>query len=67
MCAVSMVHDYFTQQPATIWTRDTFAEYQEIIGRLGELDRKLGQPDCDPNKAEWMKGIERRLEVLEKV
>jgi len=48
------------------WTRDTFEEYKEIIRRLGELDRKLAQPECeDPAKAAWMADVERRLALLE--
>lgn len=67
MCAVSAVHDYFRLRPDTPWTQDTFSEYQEIIRRLGDLDRKLDQPDCDdPAKSEWMKDVELRLRELEK-
>jgi hypothetical protein len=33
---------------------------------LEELDKKLGQKDCeDPAKAEWMGSVEKRLKKLE--
>jgi hypothetical protein len=80
MCVVSVVNDYMRtnvpyppitvslwgQQPVPSWTRDTFEEYKEIIRRLGELDKKLAQPECfDAEKSEWMNEVERRLQVLE--
>ena len=66
MCVTSVIQDFAGQLPQHIWTRDTFSEYQEILRRLGELDRKLGQPDCvDPAKEAWMRDVERRLMDLE--
>jgi len=67
MCAVSGILDYGRQNiPLTNWTRDTFAEYKEIIRRLEELDRKMGEPNCErPGKRAWMKKVEERLAKLE--
>ena len=67
MCVVSVTHDYMrTHIPLQQWTRPMFSEYQEIIRRLTELDKKLNQPDCeDPAKAAWMQEVEERLEALE--
>lgn len=66
MCVVSVVQDYFKNQPPSIWNQSTFDEYKEIIRRLGELDKKLDQKDCeDPAKAAWMKEVEERLKTLE--
>lgn len=67
MCVVSAMVDYGrTYIPLTTWTQDTYSEFQEILLRLEELDRKLEQPDChDPKKAEWMKEVEERLNRLE--
>jgi len=68
MCMVSVITDYGrTQVPEITWTTTTFNEYQEILRRLEELDRKLGQPACeDPVKAAWMEDVEKRLQQLEK-
>ena len=67
MCVTSVVHDYMRQNvPIYQWTQPMFNEYQEIIRRLGLLDEKLNQPDCeDPAKAAWMKEVEERLAKLE--
>lgn len=67
MCAVSEVHDYMARNvPLDAWTRPVFNEFQEVIGRLDALDKKLGQPDChDPEKAAWMEEVERRLQKIE--
>ena len=67
MCLVSVISDWArTAVPPVQWTRPAFDEYQEIIRRLQELDRKLGQPDCeDPAKMQFMKEIDERLRRLE--
>jgi hypothetical protein len=66
MCMVSVVSDYGMTITPNTWTRDTFSEYQEILKRIGDLDAKLGQPDCvDPAKEAWMREVERRLSALE--
>lgn len=42
------------------------SEYQEIIRQLKEIDRKLGNPDCETEeKTEFLKNIEKRLKALE--
>lgn len=67
MCVVSATHDYMMKRTKyEDWTRPAFNEYAEIIRRLGELDKKLGQPDCvDPAKDAWMRDIDERLRKLE--
>lgn len=67
MCMTSAIYDYAAQRiPLQQWTQPTFLEFQTIIAKLDELDRKLGQPDCvDPAKAAFMKQIEERLAKLE--
>jgi hypothetical protein len=67
MCCVSVVSDYMREKvPAQQWTQQSFGEYQEILRRLGDLDRALNQPHCeDPAKLAWMRDVERRLSSLE--
>lgn len=66
MCMVSVVFDYGRTVPPTSWTPDTWSQYQEILRKIEELDKKLGEPEChDPEKATWMKDIEDRLKALE--
>ena len=66
MCMVSMVMDTAAKFPAAGWTLDTWQLFNQVLRRLDELDRKLGQPDChDPRKAEWMRSVEERLRCLE--
>lgn len=66
MCMVSMILDTARQVPMQQWTPPLWADLREVIRRLDEIDRKLGQPDChDPEKAKWMQTVERRLKRLE--
>ena len=66
MCIVSGVLDYGRTIPFDNWSVPKFNEYADIIRRLDELDRKLGEPNCErPGKRAWMRGIERRLADLE--
>lgn len=66
MCMVSLVSTGGAGIPNQFWTRDTWAEYKEILELLKKLDEKLGQPDCvDPKKDAWMRGVEARLKLLE--
>lgn len=68
MCAVSVIYDYGRQIPTGQWTPDTYAQFQEIIRRLDELDRKLAQPEClDPDKTSWTAAVETRLANLEQL
>ena len=66
MCTYSMVHDWAQTIPLDTWTRPLFSEYQELIRRLEEIDKKLNLPECNPNKGEFIKEIEKRLDRLEK-
>lgn len=77
MCAVSVIQDYFRQRtpldgwpsrlgPSIDWKPDTWKLYKDILEKLGELDRKLDQPDCEtPEKTAWMREVEKRLAALE--
>jgi len=68
VCVTSAVFDYFGQGPgqSAPWTPAVYNEFQEILKRLEELDKKLGQPHCeDPAKAAWMREVEERLAKLE--
>ncbi len=68
MCAVSVVLDYMGGKvPIDSWTRPVYEDFQQIIGQLEELDRKLDQPDCvDPQKEDILRRIEERLDRLER-
>ena len=62
-----MVHDYARERINPIqWTPSIWIDFTEILRKLDELDKKLGQPEChDPAKAAWMKEIEAKLAALE--
>lgn len=48
------------------WTREAFEDFKKLIKLAEKLDEKLNQPDCeDPEKAAWMREVERRLKALE--
>lgn len=67
MCTYSMVHEFMHQHiPDDWWTRPRLNEYEELIRRLKEIDDKLGLPDCNPNKGEFLEEIRRRLDAIEK-
>ena len=66
MCTVSMVYDFARTIPQEQWTRPQFGEFQDLIRRLDEIDRKLGLADCaDPEKAKFLESIEKRLKAIE--
>jgi hypothetical protein len=67
MCAVSVINDYGHYRiPLNTWTPDTWGQYQDILRRLAELDKKLGEPDCETaGKLEWQNAVEARLAKLE--
>lgn len=49
------------------WSPESLNDLKEILKRLDELDKKLGLAHCeDPKKAEWLKGLEKRVKKLEK-
>lgn len=66
MCTYSMVHDWAQQIPPQHWNRPMLNEYQELIRRLEEIDKKLNLPNCNPNKGEFLKAIEERLDRIER-
>ena len=66
MCTYSMIHDWAQKLPDQTWTRPMFSEYQEIIRQLKAIDEKLGLPNCNPNKGEFLEKIEARLLAIEK-
>lgn len=48
-------------------SKQEWDEFKELLRRAAEYDKRTNQPDCeDPKKQEWMKEIERRLELLER-
>lgn len=50
----------------TQFDRETFEKLKDVLTKLGEIDKKLGEPDCvDPAKEAWMREVERRLKELE--
>lgn len=53
-----------TIAPATLpWSDESLKLLKEIMGQLKKLDDKLGLPDCeDPNKAKWIKSIEKKVQ-----
>lgn len=65
MCCVSVIQAYMSQRvPLQTWTPTLYQEYQELIQKVAEMDKKLGQPDCDdPEKAAWMKKVEEYLQL----
>lgn len=65
---VSAISDYGGMIDASKWTKPILTEYQQILERLDNLDKKLGEPEChDPSKLAWMKAIEERLAKLEQM
>lgn len=66
MCMISAVIDYGRRIPVEQWTPNLWAEFHELLERVRKIDDKLSQPDCeDPDKAAWMRDVEKRLAVLE--
>jgi len=70
MCCVSVISDYFNPSTGNVkitqWDGSGWAAYQEVLRKLQELDEKLSQPHCeDPEKTEWMRSVEKRLQSLE--
>lgn len=67
MCAVSVINDYGRLNvPLQSWTPNAWADYQEILRRLADLDKKLGEPDCETaSKLGWQEAVEARLAKLE--
>lgn len=64
MCVVSMVYLAGAQIPPADWTWPAWVDFQALLQRAQDLDRKLGQPEChDPDKAAWTQEIEERLEA----
>ena len=44
------------------WTPEAWKLFREILAKVAELDKQLGQPDCeDSEKQKWMKEVEDRL------
>lgn len=67
MCTYSMAVDFGKNIPDDHWNQGLYLEFQLLLTRMAEIDRKLGLADCeDPSKQEWMRNIEKRLEKIEK-
>lgn len=68
MCVVSMVIDASRQQlpPIQTWPLPVAQDMSEVIGKLAEIDKKLGTKDCyDPKKDAYIKELEDRIAKLE--
>lgn len=61
MCVVSAVSDYYFKMPEPEryqFDDDTKKMLREVVRRLDEIDKKLGDVEChDEKKAEFMKII----------
>lgn len=52
--------------PQDTWTPSLWAEFQNLLTKMREIDERLGLKDCeDAAKASWMADIEKRLSALE--
>jgi hypothetical protein len=66
MCTVSNIVDFGRQVSPEAWTPDLYMEFQLLLQRMAEIDKKLGLADCeDASKKTWMKSIEERLANIE--
>lgn len=61
-----MITGYGMRYPDPHWTPANWPDFNELIRKAGEYDKKHGEPDCiDPEKDAWMKRIEARIAELE--
>lgn len=51
--------------PLTPWPLDKLQEYLDLLERVKKLEDALGCP-CEPNKADYIGIIKKRIEALEK-
>lgn len=70
MCVVSNMIDSAGKQWPPFnsgnWNLPTLTEFQQIINKLAEIDRKLGAKDCyDPKKDEVIAQLQARIKELE--
>lgn len=66
MCVISVVHDFTAKWiPVETWTPNMLSEYEEILRRLEEIDKKLNLPECNPDKARFLEQIRERLDSIE--
>lgn len=66
MCSVSAVTGYGMRMPDDFWNQQTWPPFKDLVREAEIFDKITKQPDCiDPEKDEWMKRIEERLEKLE--
>lgn len=67
MCMVSAIMDYGRSISSDYWNPQTWPSFEEILEKARRWDELNKQPNCeDPEKATWIKDIERRLTELEK-
>lgn len=65
MCAVSMIHDQFHQYPKEWWDNDKLDLFKELVKKMEEYDKRIGQPDCvDPVKEQHIREVEEYLRKL---
>jgi len=52
--------------PDPLPTKEEWEAFWELVEKARKFDELTGQPDCeDPQKSEWVKAIEARLDRLE--
>lgn len=51
--------------PVQPWELEKLIEFQDLLRRVKELEDKLGCP-CEPNKADYLELLRKRIEELEK-
>lgn len=63
MCMVSVIHDYGRKLPPLEWTPDILETFKDTLKKAEAYDEKTHQKDClDPQKAEFLKDVEKHLE-----
>jgi hypothetical protein len=64
-----MIADWGRLQPWKDWGLPQINDYEDLIRKAQEIDKKTGQPDCEsPEKTSWEKeliDLKKRLEKLE--
>lgn len=51
--------------PQPPWSLERLKEFEDLLRRVKELEDKLGCP-CEPNKADYLGLLKKRIEGLEK-
>lgn len=51
--------------PVTPWPLEKLLDYYDLMKRVKDLEDRLGCP-CEPNKADYLDLLKKRIEALEK-